>query len=287
MNEEKSSIEQIIKRLLGSLSSGQRKVAEYILLNLDESALITAAQISRKVDVSEATVIRLSYSLGFNSFSEMQRLLKKRMLKKNETGHPTIQSRGEPPTNEADTIESILKGDIEILERTLTQLNYAELWKIVDQLMLADQIAVVGNNASYSAASWFYYVLDILFGNVNLYPAPGNIQTQLLKMTEKSVAVLISVQRYSYETMALAEQLKKGNVTIVGITDALLSPIGKISDYTLVTGINIGNGMISMSSVISLLNIIINGIRLKDPTQYASRIKRYEQLRSRYVDLSE
>ena len=62
------SLDQLIYEKIPSLSAGQRKVAEYILNNKDEFSYATLAKLSKDISVSETTVIRFAYSLGFDSF---------------------------------------------------------------------------------------------------------------------------------------------------------------------------------------------------------------------------
>lgn len=70
------SLDQLIYEKIPSLSAGQRKVAEYILNNKDEFSYATLAKLSKDISVSETTVIRFAYSLGFDSFSAMRQKLR-------------------------------------------------------------------------------------------------------------------------------------------------------------------------------------------------------------------
>ena len=74
------SLDQLICEKIPSLSAGQRKVAEYILNNKDEFSYATLAKLSKDISVSETTVIRFAYSLGFDSFSAMQQKLREEIL---------------------------------------------------------------------------------------------------------------------------------------------------------------------------------------------------------------
>ena len=74
------SITQMIKQHYPSLSTGQKKVAEWLTQNHEEGALLTAFQMGRKVGVSETTVIRFSYALGFKGYSEMQEAVRSHWL---------------------------------------------------------------------------------------------------------------------------------------------------------------------------------------------------------------
>ena len=59
------TVEQLIRENIGNLSPGQRKVAEYILKNQDFFSYATLTKLSKVISVSETTIIRLAYSLGF------------------------------------------------------------------------------------------------------------------------------------------------------------------------------------------------------------------------------
>jgi DNA-binding MurR/RpiR family transcriptional regulator len=56
---------KLVKEKFPHLSAGQKKVANYLIENLDEAAFKTAFQIGRKAEVSETTVIRLSYAFAW------------------------------------------------------------------------------------------------------------------------------------------------------------------------------------------------------------------------------
>ncbi|MDF2714021.1 MAG: RpiR-family transcriptional regulator, partial [Paenibacillus sp.] len=73
-------------------------------------------------------------------------------------------------------------------------------------------------------------------------------------------------------------QAKKQNVKVIAVTDRTLSPVGRLADITLTIDVNVDSGMLSMASVISLLNLLIFGIKMKDPTQFHTRQQQVEQM---------
>lgn len=68
---EHMSFEQLVKERFNNLSTVQKKVAEYLIQQLEKAAFSKAVQIGLKAEVSETTVIRLSYALGFKGFTDM------------------------------------------------------------------------------------------------------------------------------------------------------------------------------------------------------------------------
>jgi DNA-binding MurR/RpiR family transcriptional regulator len=270
------TFENLIKEKFSSLSAGQKKVAEYLIEQLEEAAFSTAGQIGRRVDVSETTVIRLSYALGFNGFSEMQEKIQQQIRKSHNL--PYVENSFNQVDDELSHFSKVLEKDIHIMRQTLHHLNVEELWQVVDTLIKADKILVVGYRLSYAAAYWFSFMLGTLRENVELCPPIGDVYEKLCNLTDQSVVFIISFPRYAREAVHIAECAKKQGTTLLSVTDRMLSPVGRISDITLTTEENVESG--SITPVISLLDFIIMGINLKDQERIQLRQQKLEQMYS-------
>ena len=120
-------IEQLIHEKITSLSSGQRKVAEYILTHLDSFSYSTLAKLSKEISVSETTIIRLAYSLGFDSFSEMQRSVQNDIL--------TVPQRAVDDTlQNGHFYQTIFARQIKSLENWATHIDQEQLDRIIKKL---------------------------------------------------------------------------------------------------------------------------------------------------------
>ena len=64
------SISEKILSISATLSKKQNLLGKFILDNISDVALMNAPQIAREAGVSEATLTRFVYTLGFNSFSD-------------------------------------------------------------------------------------------------------------------------------------------------------------------------------------------------------------------------
>jgi DNA-binding MurR/RpiR family transcriptional regulator len=276
LKSEPTTIEQLVKGEFDGLSAAQKKVAEYLLLHPDECALWTAKQISREAGVSEATVIRLAYALGFGNFSDMQQRLRERMLRSSAAAW-SVPSAANAAPDEGNRLAGVIENDIAILKQLQQQLDMEELWRAVDSLIRADRVLVAGYRASHATAYWFALMLEMARDNVLLCPSGGDEYAKLFQLTENSVAVVISFPRYSREIITLTQLAKRQNAKIIAVTDRLLSPVGRISDIALTTEVNAETSMISISSAISLLNLLLYGIQLKDQQQFQIRQQRLEQ----------
>jgi DNA-binding MurR/RpiR family transcriptional regulator len=271
-------IAQIIKGHFPSLSPGQKKVAEYIIEHLDEGALLTAFQMGKKVGVSETTVIRLAYALGFSGYSQMQVTVRKEWL----TNKHLVIDEEKPSSNEESSGEwvftKVIDQESRILSQLIQQLNTDEIWKAVDELIRADRVYIGGFGSSYAAGYWFYYTLKQLRENVFISSPTNFLPEDICDLTEDSVVVIFSYPRYRKESLKLANYVKKQKARILTITDRQLSPIGQLADMTLTTEEKMESSHHSVASVVSLLEMIIAGIHHQDQTRISIRQQRLEQL---------
>ena len=123
----------LIKDKFEVLSKSHKKIAKYIIDNFESVIFNTASELSKKVSVSEVTVIRFAYALGFESFSHMRKAMEKSVVNNTENTDINI-SKGFFMNGLPD-----LKRD-EYIHRQVLQLNkayqnidYKEFKKINEQ----------------------------------------------------------------------------------------------------------------------------------------------------------
>ena len=270
---------QLVKDHFNQLSTGQKKVANYLIDNIEKAAFQTAFQIGKQATVSETTVIRLSYALGFQSFSQMQERIQRQMLLQNQTSASNIDLSS---SSESRVFTKVIENQIDILRNLLDSANIEEIWKAVDVLIKADQILIAGHLVSHAAAYWFSYMLGTIRDQVHLCSTSGDFFEKFCNLTNQSVVVVFSFPRYSNETIKIAESAVENGITLISITDRLLSPSGRISDIVLTTEENAESGTNSIASVISLLDLVIEGIQQKDNERILKYQKKLERLYSTF-----
>ncbi|MYL64157.1 SIS domain-containing protein [Bacillus hwajinpoensis] len=274
------SITQMIKQHYPSLSTGQKKVAEWLTQNHEEGALLTAFQMGRKVGVSETTVIRFSYALGFKGYSEMQESVRTHWLGKTRTKQVGNSSDVQEVT-EHTLFTDIVNEEMAVLQQLLTQIDKEEIWKVIDHLIEAKSVYIAGFGSSYGAAYWLHYNLKQLREGISLSNSSGFSPEDLCDLTQDSVVFLFSFPRYRKEAIELATWSQQQLIPVISITNRHLSPIGSLSTLTLTTEEKMDSGHHSISSVISLLEMILKGIHFKDRDRISLRQQKLEQLYSK------
>ena len=132
-----------------TFSKGQKRIAGYILDNYVSAAYMTAARLSKETGVSESTVVRFATELGYEGYPEMQDALQG-MLKNRLTPVQRINLAAERIGD--DILGATLRADIANLKATLAQTDRDNFAAIVDMLLYAKTIYIVGNRSSTSLA---------------------------------------------------------------------------------------------------------------------------------------
>lgn len=266
-------LSEIIKNNFDSLSESQKRVAKYIIELPEEVTFKTASQIGNKVDVSESTVIRLAHSLGLNGYTHLQEMMRNQMINSNSIVYK-FQTSTESNLKKMDNIfANVLAKDIEIINNIMNTNKEEDLWKVVNTIIDAERVVVLGYRGSFGPSYWFWFMLNLMLGNVNFHPSTRDVAEEMINLSEKSVVVAVSFPRYTIETEKFTRHAKGNGAKIIAITDDQLSPVGRLSDVTLITEANTMSGMDALAPVSSLLNLIIAGISSKQKDSITKRLK--------------
>ncbi|AKS66025.1 MurR/RpiR family transcriptional regulator [Staphylococcus coagulans] len=269
------SITTRIEEKYNTLSIGKQKVANFILDHLNESSYLTLIQMQEKIGVSEATIIRFAYTIGYSGYSEMQSAIRDSIFHSKEKDDVGINS-----------FESIEK-DIELIRESAQKISVEVLDQIVRYLHDARNVYIVGRNTSKATAEWFSYVLGIFKPNV-MRVQSENLNRYQLDMSEKDVLVTISFPRYHRETFKFFEYAKKQGLTTISVTNNSLSPYFRPSDITILAKTNRDiSGYNEIAPVISILNLVFNHYRDLYSEEVRNRIQRLEALNDESDNLIE
>jgi DNA-binding MurR/RpiR family transcriptional regulator len=155
-----------------------------------------------------------------------------------------------------------MSADIESLKSTLASLARAELGKVVDNLIGAKRIYVLGNRSSASLAQFLYLYLELVFDNVKLIQATsGNeIFEELFRIDEADTLIAISFPRYSRRTVDAMKFARGRNATTVALTDSITSSVAENATHVLLAKNDIASVVDSLVAPMSLINVLISAL---------------------------
>ncbi len=271
-----------IEEKLPALSRGQKKIAEYILKSYDKAAFLTANALGRTVQVSESTVVRFAYELGFDGYPQMQKALQEVVLSR-LTCVQRMDMAQEQMAQE-DVFGTVLQGDIERLRLSGEALDRKAFDGAVDALIAARRIYVLGVRSSAPLASFFAYYLNYLFDDVRLITSASQSEAfeRIARIGREDVLFGISFPRYSTTALQAMNYANRAGARIIALSDSPASPLADYAEYFLEARSDMVSLVDSLVAPMSVINAILVALAAKKREETARNLDRLEEIWDTY-----
>ncbi len=272
----------VLARGSNKFSKGQRIIAKYILSNYDKAAFMTAGKLGRIVGVSESTVVRFAAELGYDGYPSMRKALQE-MIRNRLTSVQRIEV-AKSMIDDTDLIKSIIGSDMQNLQATLDILEQDSFNMLVDSIMEAKNIYIVGMRTSTSLSTFLGLYLNLLRGSVNVVhdTAASEIYEQIIRIGQGDLFIGISFPRYSSHTVDAMQFAKKMGAKTAAITDGASSPLNGIADVCLHAKSDMVSFLDSLVAPMSLINAIIVAVGIRNKERVSETFERLEKIWSEH-----
>jgi len=259
------------------LTGKKRQVAKYILDNYIEASFLTAAELARRAHVSEPTVIRLAGDLGFNGYPELQDALQQEVQAQLTTVH-RLRASHRYTKSRSLGVQSLV-AELKNLEVLLHSLNVREFRKIIQRLVSADKVIIIGYKMSSILADYLRMGLKKSIDNIVAVTAStGLLQEELVYAGERSVVVGIAFPRYTREVVQDFRLAHEQGVLTVAITDSELSPLIEYANHFLLAPCKAISYVDAFAAAMGLLCAIATEVSLIMERDVMDRLARLELL---------
>lgn len=262
-------IHDMTKRIqdnLPEMSKGQKLIANFIINHYEKAAFMTAAKLGEVVGVSESTVVRFAIELGYDGYPKLQKLLQE-LIKSKLTSVQRIEVSYNR-LNEDNVLKSVLQTDMEKLKLTLEEIDQTSFNNIVESILQAKRIYILGVRSSAPLASFLGFYFNLIFDNVRLIhtTSVSEMFEQILRASEDDVVIGISFPRYSKRTTKAMQYVKSQGAKVIAITDSHESPLAAIADHAIIARSDMASFVDSLVAPLSVINalIVAIGVRKKD-----------------------
>lgn len=276
------SVLQTIRAGMDSFSKGQKRIAAFILDNYDRAAFMTAAKLGETASVSESTVVRFAAQLGYDGYPDMQKALQE-LIRGRLTSIQRIQVSRDQMTG-SDILGSVMQRDMNSIHDVIERLDREEFERVVDKLLHAKHIYILGVRSSSFLAGYLNFYLHLIFKNVTLVQssAAGEIYEQLVHIGPGDVLVSISFPRYSKMAIHAVEFACQRGGDVVAVTDSPISPMYKMASASLLASSDMISFVDSMAAPLSLLNALILAVGQQRRDDLSATLAEMEQVWSKY-----
>ena len=124
---------QLISERFDQLTKSEKLIANYLNQNQDEAAFLSAGEIAKRLDLSEATMVRFARSLNFDSYPAMREALQEN-FRHRVTHSARLRSRLDDLREAGDIFERLVASEIDYLTESLQTLDRDALHAAVELL---------------------------------------------------------------------------------------------------------------------------------------------------------
>lgn len=272
----------LIQQKYNDFSKGQKLIANYITNHYDKAAFVTAAKLGEIVGVSESTVVRFAIELGFDGYPKLQKVLQE-LIKSKLTSVQRIEVSSNR-LNEDNILKSVLQSDMDKIKLTLEQMDTNNFNEIVETILGAKRIFILGVRSSAPLASFLGFYFNLIFDNIRLVhtTSVSEMFEQIIKAQPGDVVIGISYPRYSKRTIKALQFAKDQGVNTIAITDSANSPVAQAANQYLLARSDMASFVDSLVAPLSLINALIVAVGMRRKNDVYNTFEKLEKIWDEY-----
>ena len=235
-----AELRDLIGRESERLTPRLRDAARYAIDHPNDIALNPVATVAVMARIAPAAFIRLAKALGYDGYSELQRLFREPLQRAiKPTFRERIRHYGgeqtlENPEDPAEVLRAFSQANVVSLEHLQADAASLPLKEAIGLIQKARIVHVLGLRRSYAVAAYLAYALNrIGQPAVQITGLGGAVAEQASVANAQDLLIAISFPPYAADTLQVCEQLRRSGVKRLAITDAFLSPVAKNADLVL------------------------------------------------------
>ena len=276
--ENSQSLEERVGSALETLSPKHKHMARFVLGNRYFMSFVSASQAGKKNGTSAATVVRFAQALGYEGYSELQEALRAE-LPSYITAVTRMQKRMHAEKPPASTPQEVFYTDIKNIEQTASSLPEENLNAALDAIQKARRILVIGAGLSTAPAIFLSHSLKVMGFDVLGVQGEGlQAAVDLARLRSDDLMIAIDLWRYVRMTVNAASQAKEAGTPIIVITDSIVSPLTQMADIAFEIATEGVAHSLSITAVMSLLNVIVAMLADRVPEQVFEALQRVDVL---------
>lgn len=214
-----------------NLTKSEKKIADYLIGNLEEALQLSILELRDKVNVSEATIVRTCRKFGYTGYRDFCIKMSQKLSYQDDY---VMDLREGNDTLEIE-IGRVLMASMQAIKQTSEGLDYNALAAAADAITQCRSLLFYGTGTSGIVCQ--DAVLKFLRVNKPaLYYADYHTAVVAVSnFSEKDVVIGISHSGKTRETCDILESAKKNGAKTIAITTYPHEPIGQPADIVLTT----------------------------------------------------
>lgn len=283
MEHELNDFRRRLEDHLADFTKSQQSIANYLLVNYDEAAFLSAADLAQQLQVSEATVVRFAKAIGYDGFPEMRRHLQELFRVKATPASRLQRKLADLSSSPGHVLAKVIDTEIQYLTEALHSISSADFDCAVEIILNAQRVFVRGGGPSAILAD----MLELRLRRQGVFAISmtesGRDLLEKLQLLQPADAVLVAgFHRLSAELAAVLEHANAVGCRTIFLTDTLSSAFRGKVDVILAARRGPISTFHSLIVPMAILNALVLAVAMARPEASLSALDRFQQLRAAY-----
>lgn len=201
--------------MFDALPPAEKRLAEFVCDFPGELASYSASELASLAHVSNATVTRFVHRLGYETYEEARRHARQ----EKQTGSRLfLSSLADPAVGQS--LSTHVGQSIANLEQTFISIREAQIDAVVEAMLGARKIWVMGFRSSQPFAAYLQWQMIQVVNNIVVIPGPGQTMGEYLaSIATDDVVVVFALRRRIAKMGDLLAAINKRGAKLLYITD--------------------------------------------------------------------
>lgn len=248
-----------------SLSPAHRRIGQWILDHPREAMFLSSVELAKRVEVSQASVVRFAVAIGYDGYRDLQRRIRELVgALPDEQGSVSSNRHQEAVAHAQRSLEGLAN---ELADDSLARLG--------GELARANGMVVVGMRHAGALASYFGYLAAKLHPRVDVVTSGGRAAHELVLRAHRDGAewlVAFALPRYPIELVNLLHTANDAGLRILTISDSHAVPLIQISEVLVAAPM--GHELVFDVPITPLMyaGLLLDAMREADPRRSQERL---------------
>ena len=278
MDSNKTSIAKIKEHLVEGYNNYPKEVqkaAKYLISNTFEIPVYSLRKISKKAEVSPSTLIRLVRMLGFERYDDFKTVYIEEA--KNSVSHFTLNAQKIQKQKTDKSFVKFEKFALKAIDSTLNDEIYDKIDSIINLILGAKNIYIVGMRSTFSLAFYLHYLLHMMLPNVVLIrDQEGMLMSEITHMNNQDLVFVFGITPLSSSSIFTIKQIVTKDPKTVVLTDEIIANIVPNATQLVSLGNNSQTFIPSFIPFITFSELLVSKLIAKGDKRILSYIKKTE-----------
>lgn len=274
-----SSVAQKLTNALPELPRKLGRAARYALDNPDRIAFDSMRTIAKACEVSSPTMLRLSRSLGYESYEDFRSEFQQNFVEQGFGTRALALRSGAIKDNDDHLANSIAQAASRNIAQTIQMLDKSAVDEFAKSVQASKRTFILGSGSMHWMAALMESTGQMAIPGLRTdHSSSATLIETIASITSQDTTLVLAFAPYARETVEAAAYAKAQNARVFALTDKPSSPLVELADHVFFAAADSPHYYPSVVATILMIEILLSATVVAADT--LDRIKLTEQVRN-------